>query len=52
MFEMPTQEEIDHIVRRAHVERSRAMRDGIHWIGRQIAAPFRSAAFRPMERRN
>ena len=52
MFEMPTQEQIDDIMRRAHVERSRAMRDGVHWIGQRIAAPFRHVFDRPTERRS
>ena len=29
MFEMPTQEQIDEIMRKAHVERARVMRDCI-----------------------
>lgn len=52
MYDMPTQEQIDGIMRRAQIERSRAMRDGVHWIGRQIAAPFRTVFLKPTEHRN
>jgi hypothetical protein len=52
MYEYPTPEQIEGIVRRAHFERSRAMKSGMLWIGRQVAAPFRSAIFRPTERRS
>lgn len=52
MSEMPSQEQIDDIMRRAHYERARAMRDGLNWISRQMAAPFRQFAQRPTERRS
>ena len=51
MFEIPTQEQIDDIIRQAHHERARAMRNGLRWIGRQVSAPFRLAAPNAVQRR-
>ena len=51
MFEMPTQEQIDKITRKAQAERARFMRDCVRWTGRQIAFPFRLILDRPTERR-
>lgn len=50
MQDLPTQQQIDEIMRRAHVERARFMLNGIRWIGSQIATPFRSGFARPAER--
>ncbi|MEM9318008.1 MAG: hypothetical protein AAGA70_03270 [Pseudomonadota bacterium] len=42
MFEMQSREQIDEIIQRARFERARVMQQGLSWVGRKLASPFRA----------